>query len=324
MGAAIARRLAGAFALLLLVLAGVFALLEALPGEPGAVFEDPRVPVAQRERLRAIYGLDRPAPERLARFYLGALSGEWGHSLASHRPVTEVLGAALPWTLLLALAALALEFGLALPLGLWAARRAGGPADHALRAGSLALWALPSFWLGLLLLLVFAFRLPLLPPGGTSTPGAESWPLAARALDLARHLWLPALALGLPAAAGTARFVRASLLEVANEPFLLAARARGLPPRALLWRHALRAAASPILQAFGFSLAALLSGALAVEVVFGWPGLGRVTYDALVARDYPVLLAGAALSAATVLGGSLIAELAHLALDPRVRRGSGI
>jgi peptide/nickel transport system permease protein len=132
---------------------------------------------------------------------------------------------------------------------------------------------------------------------------------------------LPALALGLPAAAGAARFVRAALLEIAGEPFLLAARARGLPRRAVLLRHALRPAAAPLLQLVGFSLGGLLSGALAVEVVFAWPGLGRVAYDALVARDYPVLVAGAALSALAVLVGSALAELGHAWLDPRVRDG---
>lgn len=319
MVAAIARRLAGTAALLLLVLTGAFAILEALPGEPGAVFEDPGVAPGQRARLRQIYGLDRPAPERLLRFYRGALAGDWGTSLASHRPVTEVFAAAIPWTLLLALAALAIEFGLALPVGLWAARRAGDVGDHLLRAGSLLLWTLPSFWLGLLLLLGFAYQWGLLPPGGVSTPGAEAWPPLARAFDTLRHLVLPALALGLPAAAATARFVRASLLDVAGEPYLLAARARGLAPRTILWRHALRSAASPIVQSFGLSLAALFSGALAVEVVFGWPGLGRVTYEALAARDYPVLLAGATLSATAVLAGSFVAEVVHLALDPRVR-----
>lgn len=321
MAAAVLRRSAAAVALLLVVLTGAFALLEALPGDAAAAFEDPRVPPAQRDRLRAVYGLERPAPERYLRFLAAAARGDWGYSFSHHRPVVRVLGAALPWTLALAGAALLLEFGLGVPLGLWAARRAGGAADHALRAGALAVWTLPSFWLGMLLLLVFAFGWRLLPPGGVVSPGAESWPWAARAGDLLAHLVLPAAAIGLPAAAATARYVRASLLEVAGEGWLLAARARGLAPRRVLWTHALRAAASPVLQLFGLSLASLLSGSLAVEVVFGWPGLGRVTYEALLARDQPVLLAGATLAAATVLAGSWVAELAHLALDPRVRRG---
>jgi peptide/nickel transport system permease protein len=318
--AAAARRLAAAFGLLLLVVSGAFALLEALPGDAAAAYEDPRVPPAQRERLRAVYGLDRPAAERYLRFLAAAARGEWGWSFAHHRPVGRVVADALPWTLLLATAALALEFGLGIPLGLWAARRAGSVADHAIRGATLALWALPSFWLGLLLLIAFAYGWRVLPTGGVATPGAEGWTAGARFADLLRHLVLPAAALGVPAAAATARFVRASLLEVAGERFLLAARARGLPGRAVLWRHALRAALSPVLQLFGLSLAGLLSGSLAIEVVFGWPGLGRTTFDALAARDHPVLLAGAALSAATVIAGSFVAELLHLTLDPRVRR----
>jgi len=324
MAAAILSRLAWTLLLLLVVLTGTFALLESLPGDAAAAFEDPRVPPAQQERLRSLYGLDRPPPERFVRFLAAAVRGEWGYSFAFHRPVARVLGDALPWTLALALAALAIEFALGIPLGLFAARRAGLAVDHALRATTLAIWSLPSFWLGLLLLLWLAFGWRALPPGGVATPGADSWPPLARGLDLLRHLALPALALGVPAAAATARFVRASLLEVAGEGFLLAARARGIAPWRVVWVHALRAAASPLLQLFGLSLAALLSGSLAVEVVFGWPGLGRVTYEALAARDQPVLLAGATLAAATVLGGSLVAELAHFALDPRVRRGRGL
>jgi peptide/nickel transport system permease protein len=323
MAAAAARRLAAALALLALVLTGAFALLEAMPGDAAATYEDPRVPPEQRERLRAVYGLDRPAGERYLRFLGAAARFEWGWSFAQQRPVTAVLADALPWTLLLALAALALEFGLGLPLGLWAARRAGSAADHTVRGVSLAVWALPTFWLGLLLLFAFAYGWRLFPTGGVGSPGAAGWPLVARLLDALRHLALPAAAIGLPAAAATARFVRASLLDVAGERFLLAARARGLSPRAVVWRHALRTALSPVLQLFGLSLAGLLSGSLAVEVVFGWPGIGRTTYEALAARDHPVLLAGAALAAAMVVAGSLAAELLHLTLDPRVRQGRG-
>ncbi len=323
MAAAILRRFGCGAVLLLVVLSGAFALLEALPGDAAAVFEDPRVPPAQHERLRAVYGLDRPAPERFVRFLAAAARGDWGYSFALHRPVVRGAGRgpALDAHAGARRAALLLEFGLGVPLGLWAARRAGSATDHALRAASARdldaalVLARPAPVCS-----VFAFGWRLLPPGGVASPGAEAGRSPARAGDLLRHLALPAAALGLPAAAATARFVRASLLEVAGEGFLLAARARGLAPRRVVWVHALRAAASPVLQLFGLSLASLLSGSLAVEVVFGWPGLGRVTFDALAARDQPVLLAGATLAAATVLAGSLIAELAHLALDPRVRR----
>jgi peptide/nickel transport system permease protein len=314
----LARRLSIAAALVLAVVTAAFLLVEALPGGPGALPEDPRVPPAQAERLRAAWGLDRPLGERYVRFLLSALGGDWGPSLAQHRPAAEVIAGALPWTLLLSGTALLIELAGGLALGLAAARRPGGAFDRASSVGTLALRAVPGFWLALLLLSAFALRWPLAPAGGVSTPGLDGGPFA-RLADLAAHLALPALAIGLPAAAGAARFVRAALLEIAGEPFLAAARARGLTPRRVLFGHALRAATAPLVQLLGFSLGGVLSGSLAVEVVFAWPGMGRVVFDALAARDYPVLVAGAALSAVAVIAASALAELAHAALDPRVR-----
>ena len=315
----VAHRLAGAALLAFVVVSAAFFLVHAMPGGPGRIADDPRVPPAHAERLRAHWGLDRPLVERYGRFLVAAARGDWGPSLAQQRPASRVLAEALPWSVALALAALAIELGGGLALGAAAATRPHGVLDHALRAASLVVRAVPGFWLGLLLIGVFAVRWPLLPAGGVSTAGLEDAPLAARAADLLRHLMLPALAAGLPAAAGAARFVRAALLEVAGEPFLLAARARGLRSAAVLTRHALPAAAAPLVQLAGFGFGGLFSGALAIEVVFAWPGLGRVTYDALLARDYPVLVAGAALAAIAVIAGSTLAELAHAALDPRVR-----
>jgi peptide/nickel transport system permease protein len=315
----LARRLV-ATALILAVVVGLsWGLVELLPGGPGALVEDPRVPPIHRERLGAALGLDRPAGERFLRFAAAAARGDWGVSFTHHRPVTRVLADAIPHTAALALAALLLELGLGVPLGAWAAARPGSRADRALRLLSLALWSAPSFWLALALLIALAIALPVLPAGGLATPGAESWPPLARLADALAHLLLPALALALPAAAATARFTRAALLEIAGEPFVVAARARGLAPLRVLLRHALRPASAPLVEQAGFSTAALLSGALAVEVVFSRPGLGRLAYDALAARDYPVLVAAAASAAAAVLAASFAADLAHAVLDPRQR-----
>ena len=302
-----------------IVLSAVFFLLHLLPGEPGAAFEDPRVPQEHRLRLRAIYGLDRPLPEQYARWIGGVARGEWGYSLSQHRPVGEILRETAPNTLLLSGAALLIELGLGLALGVAAAARAGSPFDHALRGISLALWSLPAFWLGLMLIAGFAVALPLFPPGAMRAVEAGSFGLWRRGLDVVWHLALPAAALGLPAAAATARFVRSTVLERLGEPFVQSARARGLSANRVLWGHALRAGLAPIAQLAGLSLAALLSGTVAVEVVFGWPGLGRATFDALVARDYPLLLAGTALSATFVLAGSFLAEALQAWLDPRLR-----
>ncbi len=314
------RRIGSLLVVLWLVLSAAFALLEALPGGPGVLVEDPRISAAQQLRLRAVLGLDRPVAERYVRFLGAALRGDWGVSFSQQRPVTEVIGEVLPYTLELGGAAMALEFLLGVPLGALAARRADGAYDQTLRAGSLVLWSIPSFWFGLALLLTFAVALPWLPAGGVASPGAAAWNWSHRLADSLAHLALPALALGLPAAAGTARFARASLLEVAGEPFVRAAQARGLPPGLLFRRYELRAASASLVQLIGFSAGALVSGSLAVEVVFSRPGLGRLTYDALAARDYPVLLASTALSAMAVLLASFGAELLHAALDPRVRQ----
>jgi len=319
-GGLLARRIGRSLLVFLFVLSAVFVLLELLPGGPGAVTEDARVPADQQQRLRHVLGLDRPAPERYVRFLVAAVHGDWGVSFSSQRPVAGLVAEAARPTLELGAAALAIEFLLGVPLGALAARWAGGRFDRLLRGGSLLLWSVPSFWLGLAMVLVFAVLLPWAPAGGIAAAGGVAGGGAARTLDTLAHLALPALALGLPAAAGLARFARSALLEVAGEPFVLAARARGLPPLRLFVRYELLPASASLIQLLGFSVGSLLSGALAIEIVFSRPGLGRLTYDALAARDYPVLLATAALAAAMVLAASVVAELLHAMLDPRVRR----
>ncbi|MCL4836941.1 MAG: ABC transporter permease [Thermoanaerobaculia bacterium] len=320
MGRFLLRRLAACLTLVWLVLTGTFFLLHLAPGGPGGALEDPRIPSEQRLRLRELWGLDRPLAVQYGLFLTAAARGEWGHSFQHHRPVAAVVAGALPPTLLLAGAALAIEWTLGLALGVAAARRPGGALDQTLRILSLVLYSLPTFWLGLMAVLLFSFHWPLFPPSHLASVGAEALPPLPRLADLAWHLALPALAVGLPSAAALARFVRGSLVETLGQEFVLAARARGLSGRRVLFGHALRASLAPLSQLFGLSLAFLLSGTLAVEVVFAWPGIGRVTFDALTARDYPVVLATTALSATMVVLGSLAADLLLAWADPRVRR----
>jgi peptide/nickel transport system permease protein len=315
----VARRLAAGLLLLWLVLSATFALLHLLPGGPGALAEDPRVPATQRLRVRAALGLDRPLAERYGRYLAATARGDWGVSFAQQRPVAALVAESAPHTAALAGAALLLELLLGIPLGALAARHAGRAFDHAARTLALALWSMPAFWLGLALLLLLAVEWPLLPAGGIASPGAAGWPAGARWLDALAHLALPALALGLPAAAATARFARAALLESAAEPFALAGRARGLRPATLFLRHILRPAGAPLVELAGLSAASLISGSLAVEVVFSRPGLGRLAFDALDGRDYPVLLAVTAVAAAAVVAAGLAADLAQAVLDPRSR-----
>lgn len=308
------RRLAAALLLLFLVLSATFLVVHVLPGDPTALLLDPRVPPAARQQLLHLWGLDRPLLAQYGTWLLRALQGDWGTSIVHHRPAAVVLATALPYTLLLGLAALLVELLVAIPLGVLAARRRGGAADHLLRVGSLLLYALPTFWLALMALLLFAYRWPLFPAGHAAEAGS-----AGGAAELLRHLALPALVLGLSGAGAFLRLVRGSLLAALPEEPLRAARARGLSEARVVWVHALRRAAAPLLQLLGLSLPGLLGGALVIEVVFSWPGLGRLAYLAVLTRDLPVVLACTAWSGALVVLGSLLADLLTTAAEPRLR-----
>lgn len=317
------RRLLAAVPLLLAVLTLTFVLVETAPGDPAdLLIGDRPVSPEVRARIAAAYGFDRPAPERYVRWLSAfALRGEWGWSVARGRPARDAVAAALPATLLLSGTALLLQCVLGVGWGALMARARGGSGDR--WAGLLAalLYALPAFWLGMMAILALAVKLPLFPASSMHSVGADAWPAWRRALDLAHHLVLPAAVLGVSSAAGMARFVRAGLLGTVGEAFVRAARARGVGGGRLFGVHALRGALVPIVNLAGLSLPALVSGSLAVEFVFAWPGMGRLFYDALVARDTAVVLALTALTAALVIAGSLLADLAMAALDPRVRLG---
>ena len=188
-----------------------------------------------------------------------------------------------------------------------------------LRATGLLLYSIPVFWVGLMAILLFSHRWRIFPASHMRSANAADLGALAQAVDLLHHLALSALVLGLTAAGGLARFVRNSLLEVLREDYIRSARASGVHERRVVWLHALRNAAAPLLQVFGVTLPMLLSGALVVEVVFSWPGLGRVAYGAVLARDYPLILATTAFTGLVVVLASLLADLLHAFVDPRVR-----
>ncbi len=288
----LSRRVAASLLLILLVLSAVFWTVRLAPGDP----------------------LDQVMQEGLT-----DATGDWGLSLRQQRPVSRIIGEALPATLLLTVTAYALHLLLAVGAALVMATRRGRAADHLLQSVGLAFYSLPGFWLGLMLILLFSRLLGWLPTGGLQSLDAAFLSPAARAGDLARHLALPAATLALGSFMGTARYVRAALDETLQQDHILTARARGVPERRILLNHALRGALLPLLTLFGLHLPFLLGGAVVVETVFAWPGLGRVAVDAIWARDYPVIMATTALSAVLVVTGSLLADAMYQAADPRVR-----
>lgn len=313
------RRLAVAAVLLWIVLTVTFALLHLTPGDPARQVLDPRVAPEQIERLRTEWGLDRPLPLQYLAWLRGVLTANLGISYSHRTPVASVLAQAIPPTLLLTGTALLLQFGIGVAGGAAAALRPGTWVDHLLRVVSQTLYAMPAFWLGLMAILLFSERLGVLPPGGIGSPLAIGGSPLERATDLLRHLVLPATVLGIASAGRIQRYARNGLLETLGEGFIEAAHARGLSRRRILLRHALPASLSPLLHALGLALPILLSGALVIEVVFAWPGLGRTTYNAILARDYPLILASTTLSASLVVVGSLVADLLQAAVDPRSR-----
>ena len=299
----------------------VFVLLHVAPGDPLTVLsEAPQIAPDALARMRQTYGLDRPLGEQYVR-YLGRLArGDLGVSLTQHRPVASALGAAIPNTIVLALAALFVDFGLGIAIGVAQGRRGGTRPDHALSLVTVTLYSTPVFVLGVLLLGVFGGALGWFPLGGSVDPIRHaSLGLAARVGDRIHHLVLPALSLGLAAAAYTARHQRSAMLEVLGHDFIRAARARGIGERMVLLRHALRNALTPTLTLAGLALPVLLSGSVLVETVFGWPGMGRLAANAIGRRDYPVVTAAAILAAMLVVLGNLAADLAARVVDPRLR-----
>jgi peptide/nickel transport system permease protein len=314
------RRLAASLLLLLLVLSITFLLLHLIPGDPARIQESDRMTAEQRENLRRVLGLDRPLHEQYLSWLSGVvLRGDLGTSFSQQRPVTEAIKNALPGTLLLAFAALLVEFVVALLLGVAAARRPGTAADHLIRVGTLLLFSQPVFWLGLMAILLFSYVWPVLPAGHMRSVGADEMGAGERLFDLLRHLLLPALVLGLTNAGATARFVRGSLLEVLSRDYIRTARAKGLSERRVIWVHGMRNALPPLLQLLALTLPALLNGSLITEVVFSWPGLGRLTFGAILARDFPLILGTVAVSAILVISGNLVADVLHALSDPRVR-----
>jgi peptide/nickel transport system permease protein len=247
--------------------------------------------------------------------------GDWGTSFSHQRPALDVIRAALPYTLFLGLVCLLFQYAVGIALGILAARRAGGALDHWIRSASLVLYSVPVFWLGLMAILVFHLYWGILPAGGASSVDSTVLSPLAKVMDKARHLILPVGVLTLANAARVTRFVRNSLLDALNSDYVRTARAKGLSGHRVIWTHALRNSLVPVAQLFGLSIPALLNGILVIEVVFAWPGLGRVMFVACLARDYPVVLAITAFSATLVIVGNLVADGLHYALDPRLRRG---
>jgi peptide/nickel transport system permease protein len=299
----------------------LFVLMRAAPGDPLSRLSEDR-PLSPREVavLRARYGLDQPIGRQFVSFLRGLVRGDLGTSIEYARPVTALLAERLPATLLLGGSALLLNFTVGLWLGVRQAVRRGKREDRWLTTASLAGYAMPSFWLGLVLAWLLSIKWHLLPAAGMQDPLLSlDAGVIARAVDVARHLLLPALTLSIVSIAATMRYQRSAMLEVLRLPYIVTARAKGLSERDVTWRHAWRNALFPVITLFGLWLPILVSGSVFVESVFAWPGLGSLAAAAVGGRDYPLLMGASLLVAALVVASAFVTDVAYAVLDPRVR-----
>ncbi|UCD24888.1 MAG: ABC transporter permease [Gemmatimonadota bacterium] len=305
-----------------LVTSATFFLVRLAPGDPFTrEVEGSATSPEDVARQRRIHGLDRPLSIQYLD-YVGKVSrGNLGVSFSERRPVTLAIAERVPATVVLAVAALLIDFALGIATGVLQGAYARSRADNVLTGITLTLYSIPVFWFGLLLVLVFALGLGWLPVGGSQSPvGFEQMTLLEQAWDRISHLILPALTLGLVGAAGTARYQRAAMQDVIRLAFIRTARAKGLTEQLVLLRHGLRNSLLPMVTLFGLSFPILLSGAVLVESVFAWPGLGRFVVQALEARDYPVITGIAIVASTMVVVGNLVADLLYRVVDPRTRQ----
>ncbi|MFC3205806.1 ABC transporter permease [Aquamicrobium soli] len=312
------RRLVGSVFVLALVIVGTFLLLEAAPGDAvDAYIASTGGDAGMVETLRQRWGLDQSALTRLASYVWVLAHFDLGRSVAFSRPILDVILERLPNTLLLMGSATALSFALGSLLGIVAGARPGSFRDRLLSIGSLALYAVPSFWFGLVLIVVFAVDLRWLPVGGIETIASGRTGLS-RAADIAVHLVLPVTALGLIYLALYLRMMRAGMAEIWRLDFILAARARGLPRQRIVLAHVARNALLPLVTMLGLQSAQMLGGSVVIESVFAVPGLGRLAQEAVSARDTPLLMGIILTSAVLVVLINLAVDIAYAFLDPRV------
>jgi peptide/nickel transport system permease protein len=316
MGTFIIRRVARSIPVVFLSSVGVFLLLHLLPGDPALVLAGPDATPESIEAIRLEMGLNQPLPVQYVVWLGHVVRGDLGKSLASKLPVAQLIGQRAPATLELALAAEMLTILIALPLGVAAAVNQRNKADWTISSGVSLGLAVPNFWLGILLIILFAIVLGWLPPGGRGDFSRDP----ATAL---KFLLLPAFTLALPAAMNLSRLTKASVLEILYEDHVRTARAKGVPNNGVVWGHVVRNAMVPVVTAIGLEFGRLLGGSIIVESVFAWPGLGTLMLTSIGTRDYGIVQAGLLLLVMIFIVVNLATDIAYGFLDPRIRFARG-
>lgn len=315
MTAFLTRRAVHSLIVLFVMSVAIYGLIGLMPGDPVdlMISADPKITSADATRLRAIYGLDQPLWSRYLHWLGSALGGDFGYSRLYAQPVWNTILPALANTLVLLLSSLALALAIALPAGIFAATRPYSAADYGINFAAFAGISIPPFWLGILLILLFAVLLGWLPAGGTAAAAGASglW-------ERLQYLILPIASLTIAGVGGHTRYMRASMIETLRQDYIRTARAKGLGETRVVLGHALRNALIPVVTVIALDLGMLFSGALITETVFAYPGMGKLIFDAIMGNDYNLALVGLLMATALTLIGNLMADVAYVGLDPRI------
>ncbi|MDD2501479.1 MAG: ABC transporter permease [Geobacter sp.] len=317
------KRIAMLVPLMLGITLITFTVIHLAPGEPVdmQMAMNPKVGKEARERLTKFYGLDKPLHEQYFN-WLGRLAKlDLGRSFSSdNRPVLDKIKERLPITLSLNLVALIIEFGLAIPIGVLAAVRRDTILDKGITVVVFLGFAVPTFWLALLLMYFFGVKLNWLPISGLHTLGYESYNWFGRLWDLTKHLVLPICVASFGSFAGVSRYMRSAMLQVISQDYITTARAKGLSEQVVIWKHALRNALLPLITLLGFSIPGLIGGSVIFETIFAIPGMGQLFYQGVMSRDYPVVMGILVIGAFLTLLGNLVADISYALADPRIRQ----
>jgi peptide/nickel transport system permease protein len=321
----LARRLIGAVPLVLGILTLIFFIMHLAPGDPTSRYFDPNVSPEVIAQMRQNLGLDQPVPVQYFRWMTAFLTGNFGYSFGQMRPISDILPSVMWNTLQLTFVSLIVIFALGMLIGIYQAVRQYSASDNVLTLVALFFYSMPGFWLALMLILIFALKAsqwdwPVQFPASQMTSVSyNAMSTFEQIRDRFMHLLLPATALGIGSAAGVARYMRGSMLEVIRQDYVRTARAKGMTERVVVFKHALRNALLPIVTLLGLTLPYLFGGSVLVETIFAWPGMGRLIIDAVFQRDYPLVMATSFVISVMVILGNLVSDVLYAVADPRIR-----
>lgn len=320
MGTFITRRLIQTVVVILMLSYVCFSLMTLMPGDPVDLMiqSNPKITAEDVVRLRALYGLDQPGYVRYMNWAKTIVSGDLGYSRTYRIPVSELMGPKLMNTFVLSLCSLSLAILVAVPLGIFAALRAGTKMDYFINFFAFAGISVPSFWLAIVLILCFAVFIPIFPAGGTFTIGMEYTNFFQEFLDRAKFLVLPTISLAYLQIGRFVRFTRSAMLEAMRNDYIRTARAKGLNRQTVIWKHGFRNALIPLITILALSFSSLFSGALITETVFAYQGVGKLVYDSIIANDFNVAMVSFIISVSMVLIFNLIADILYGVVDPRI------